>query len=466
MTSDSLIDKLDNLTHGVSISLCILFIVLFGVWLQPETVAIRNTCLVLGALLSLPIIYLNRQVFLQKKILPVFLIILLLLLWVTFHLFFLGTDFQTQLKEYSHAWKKIAISIVFALGLGVSLNSRTQGNSKERNQDRYFELIYFGFSMPVIIYFIKLVITLLALHYGWHVSPYLIKSDAFLSYVYGIPRAGHVFFTLPVLAISLHLMSNQIIEKNFLWKKNVVYITMVLATILIYIIEKDRIGHIFVIGLLVIFSWGIIKNLMISKSYQQLRWIALGSVVALFFLVNNLEKNPQWKTFISDAKVAIQVDRYDNWKYNTPDFLSLNDQGVTASDSNYKRISWLIIGSNLAITHPFGYGLMGFSFGRIGKSIWPDSQMSWSHSAWLDFTLGYGWIGLALFLGAALLIFVNSRDMPQPWKTIGRSVVGTWIALFFVKELSIEIYINAFIFIIVFATALSVDLKSLPKTGG
>lgn len=55
--------------------------------------------------------------------------------------------------------------------------------------------------------------------------------------------------------------------------------------------------------------------------------------------------------------------------------------------------------------NPQDCGLLSLSFGAPSKERWPNSEMSWSHSAWLDFTLGYGIPGLMLLLSATLFGF-------------------------------------------------------------
>lgn len=73
--------------HWLALTLCWLFAILYGVWMLPEKVFIRHFCLVTGAILSLYVIYPNRKLLLKKEAAPIW-IIALLILWVTFHLFF------------------------------------------------------------------------------------------------------------------------------------------------------------------------------------------------------------------------------------------------------------------------------------------------------------------------------------------------------------------------------------------
>jgi hypothetical protein len=458
-----------RLSQWTTVFLCTLFAILYGIWLQPHTVFIRNFCLLGGALISLPVIYARRKAFLSKNALPIGLMVLLLV-WVTIHLFFIGVDFETQRMEYFKIWKKIAISMVFALGLGLSLSSSlSQGHQKLsvigddqknslRQSKQYWRIIFFGFCLPAIIFWIKLAITQLSIHWGWHPSPYLLQSEQIFTDPFAIHRSGYVFFTLPALAMALSRIALQVRQQQYSLKGCVVNGLVIAGTVAIYVIEADRLGLLFVVGLIGLTLLKNVKLRVLLGSPKQWAPLLLVAFVLLGFVGTRLKDNAQWKTFLSDAKMAVQVDHYENWKY-TAEYLPINDKGVMVSGSNYQRIAWFIIGSRLAVSHPLGYGLMSQSFGRICKQIWPDSQTSWSHSAWLDFTLGYGWVGLGLFLFAAVLAYKQSALILPPFNSMGRDVLGVWIALFLVKEISAEAYVNAFIFVVVLVGALSLTQR-------
>lgn len=73
-----------------------------------------------------------------------------------------------------------------------------------------------------------------------------------------------------------------------------------------------------------------------------------------------------------------------NWNKRYP----MNGLSQVPTDSNYSRLAWAIVGSRLLAENPLGYGFMSLSFAALGKEKWPDSELSWTHSAWLDFGLG------------------------------------------------------------------------------
>ena len=442
-------------------ALCVLSAILYGVWILPNTIFIRNFCLITGALLSLFVIFPNWRILIQRRAIPIALI-LLLLIWVTIHLFFIGIDHQGQFAEYTKIWKKIALSIPFALGLGLSLLSYANDPVKTR---RYWNLIFFGFLLPAITYFVKWFVTLMGQKYGFPVPIFLILDPDHMGSQFGISRAWYVFFCLPVVAISIGLVVTRLKNKTFSFFNSFIYLACIPLTLLIFYIENDRLGTFFGLALIVIAFVSIGIAVIRNRS-----WLVLLIFLAVIFssatiLWGSFKQNTQWLTLVSDTKVAIQqVDHLDNWRYNRIQMKGypLNESGQPVSSSNYERISWAIVGARFVAERPLGYGLLSLSFGRLCKEKWPDSEMSWSHSAWLDFTLGYGVPGLLLLAIAIFLTWRNSGKSPAPWFLIGRWSLPMLSAVFLVKEISSEVFINAFIFLIVLASTLSLSVEASP----
>lgn len=437
-------------SHPLVLVLCSLFAVLYGVWLLPETVFIRHFCMVVGAVLSLFIIYPNKSLLLKKEALPIWLLVLLLA-WVTLHLFFFANEFEWQLDEYTRIWKKIAVSLVFAVGLGIALISQS-GDAK--NTRRYWQIIYLGFLLPALIYFVKSLATYCLPLYGYVIPKYLLLSPDALGNPLGIARAVYVFFCLPALSMAVGAILHSIQSNNFRFRDSAVYLLTIPATSLIFYLENDRLGTVFGFFLMVIMAVFVSKTWISRVNHKLVGAIVLTLLASFSILVKGIKQNPQWEQLMADAKVAIQVDRYDHWKNRAKGYPT-NQNGLTPTDSNYSRIAWAIVGGRLALENPLGYGKMSLSFHSLGKKKWPDSELSWTHSAWLDFTLGYGFPGLGLLGLAACLAMWNSSKAVFPWALIGSWCLGIMSAVLLVKEISFEAPINTFIFVIAFASTLS-----------
>lgn len=441
-------------THALLLVLCTLFAVLWGVWVLPNTVFIRHFCLIVGACLGLYVIWPRRALLYTKQATPIW-FVLLLILWVSFHLFFIGHDYGRQLEEYTKIWKKIALSVPFALGLGLALGSQL---SNPKNIQKYWAIIYLGFLLPMIIYFVKWTAALYLPRYGYTIPQFLILSPDHLNNPWAIPRAFYVFFCLPALAIALGQMIYSIQTKQFKLRSSIAYLLAIPFTLLIFYVEGDRLGIAY--GLILIAA-AIFFGFLSMLKRRQISWKA-GAILLALLLVSGyiatkaIQSNPQWKPLIADAKVAVQVDRFDHWKNRSKGYPA-NELGTIPSDSNYSRIAWAIVGSRLIMEEPLGYGLMSLSFAALGKERWSDSDLSWTHSAWLDFALGYGLPGLFLLAGAAALAYRNSRCLGHPWRALGCWAIPSACLVMLAKEVSSEAIINALVFVIVLVSAISMS---------
>jgi hypothetical protein len=221
-------------------------------------------------------------------------------------------------------------------------------------------------------------------------------------------------------------------------------------------LEGDRLGIAY--GLILIIA-AIFFGFLPMLKRRQMTWKD-GVILLALLLVSGyiatkaIQSNPLWKPLIADAKVAVQVDRFDHWKNRNKGY-PVNELGTIPSDSNYSRIAWAIVGSRLLIEEPLGYGLMSVSFADLGKERWPDSDLSWTHSAWLDFALGYGLPGLFLLASAAALAYRNARCLGRPWRVLGFWAIPSACLVMLAKEVSSEAIINALVFLIVWVGAIS-----------
>ena len=456
------VTQLKPVPHTLVLVLCVLFSILYGVWLLPHTVFIRHACLIIGSLLSLPVIFFNWRIFIQRRAIPIALI-LLLLVWVTIHLWFIGFDFAMQYAEYTKIWKKIALSLPFAMGLGLGLLGNASDNAKTKI---YWRILFIGFLSPTLIYLFKYWLTLNASQWGLELSPFLLRSND-INHPFGIHKVGYVFFCLPAVALAVGRLQRHIRSgsKNFLAYG--LYLAVLPITLFNFYIEETRNGFAYALILVFLGLFGLwfgnSRKFIASKPTFT---ICLFAIIAYLGYLG-FKNDPRWNTFIPDAKVAIQVDQYDHWKYCgvPPHDYPLNELGRPVSASNYERIAWAIVALRLIRDNPLGYGVMDLSFSYLGRIRWPEAGcLHQSHSAWLDFALGYGTPGVLLLLMAALMAWVYSKEAPQPWVQIGCWGLGSILLLLTTTEISSEVFINALIFLIILTTTLSLKIKLFKRS--
>lgn len=445
----------------VMISMSWIFAILFGIWALPHTVFIRHTSMVLGSILGLyVIVFLWKRGLLkwQTNAAPIVLIIALFV-WVTIHLLWIGKEPELQWAEYARAWKKIFITFPFSLGLGLGIRY-VISLGDERQIKRLWRIMYFALLLPTLIFYIKFGLTEWSKVAKFGLSPYLVLSQDW-SFSSGMPKYFYVFFCLPAFAIAVGAIAHAVLKNTLSLKTHAVYFIAVLTTPIIFYLQAVRNGILYA-GLIVIIALLMLGfSVVVRGTLKQKMAFGILAILLLMMSAASLKANPAWKMLVADVKVAVQLDKIDNWKYQRhlgiPD--PLNEYGVPVSPSNYERATWFLAGVRLLAENSQGYGLMTLSFDHLTKEKWPNSFMSQTHSAWLDFALGYGVAGASLLAIALLLAWRNSKSLQDPWSLIGRWGLGVLGLVMLTTEISSEIFINALIFMVVMVTGLGMKIQ-------
>jgi hypothetical protein len=208
-------------------SQAVLFSILFAIWALPETILVRNLCLVLGASIGLYQIYSYRAFLVNKNAILLYLI-LALFAWITIHLLFLSNDFTLQYAEYLSIWKRAFIGVIFAIGFGLALSKTT---IKVRKQ--IWIIFYFGLLFPTLIYILKFGL----LHYeevsGVNIGTYW--------HIY-IAKTAYMGFCAPTLAIALGQIYYQIERGGLLHLATLLYLLTIPVVLFVFYSENIKNG--------------------------------------------------------------------------------------------------------------------------------------------------------------------------------------------------------------------------------
>lgn len=419
---------------------CILFVILWTVWPLPHTTALRNTCLVCGALLGAYQILRFRNEFSLRKCWPPLLAVGIFFAWVHFHLLFLSNNWILQWNEYLSVWKSSALSFIFGIGFAFSLST---------DSSRRINLwLLLGLSISILVYFVKWFSSNFFAHY-FYVPEYLLLFKG--SAPYYVPKISYVFFLIPILVVFLVLIFRFIAGKSKIHNlRQACFLSLqiigLISIFLIFILENIKNG--------VLYSFILTAIFMVKYFYSGRRESSNGLKVLLLIVLSsvtmlaiNIEQNSSWKYFFADLRVAINVDQLSNWRDSSIP-LPVNEDGVTVSGTNYDRISWGIVGMRLLMENPLGYGLIDRSFSHLAKKVWPDTSLVQSHSGWLDFSLGVGIPGLILVMLAFLLGLKACREAPELWKDMILWIAFGVILLFITTEVSQNIYVEGLFLIL------------------
>lgn len=450
--------------HTILFFQLILFAVLYAVWVLPGTIALRNTCLIGGAVLSVYPILKFRNLLFQKSAAP-FWLLAALLFWATFHLLFLSQNPVLQYQEYTSIWKRAAIGAIFAFGMGLSIARLRSSEVSRTYRASCWVIFYTGLLAPTLIYLAK---TLIAL-YGQRLGLVIVSPlQAYLgpSSVY-IAKTAYVAFCIPVLAVALGSLLNNIRNHQWLAWGNIFYVSTLPAVFLVFFLENIKNGFIYGGILICTFLFFLLLGLFKGHSFLK---ILLGCCIifsALFVFSGHIKQNASWQTFEVDAKIAWQTEKYPQWKYNGTQGYPNNELGGPVSVTNYERIAWAKEGMKLIAANPLGYGLIERSFGHWAKMQWPDSKLHQSHSGWIDLTLGIGIPGLLLVLSALGAVFwqLNRGDISSSkselihWKQSLTWILVAIFLIWFTTEISQKTYFEAFIFWISLAAGMVISRR-------
>jgi hypothetical protein len=451
---------LPTATNAITFGLVLSFAILWAIWIQPHTLALRHIVLSLGSLLGLYVIVKNKSLMWSKAAIPIYLIGLLFL-WITFHLFFLSSKFDLQLDEYMTIWKRILWGAPFAIGLGIALGVKShltsaKGIKSSVEYSTVWWIFFTGMIAPTVIYLIRAALMFSASKYGWMLPQFAMLLPGESSW--HIPKMGYIFFCLPALAVAcgqFTLMVNQ--QSRFSFFNVSIYATTILAVFFVFYLENAKNGFVYATALCLLMA-----AFIFLKNRSNLSWrngvilIILMSAV-VFFLAKHVQQNDSWKTLFADIKVATQLEEIDAWKDYGARGLPLNEFGKTVSVTNYQRAAYVQVVIKFITERPLGYGLLYQSFGHFAKEKWPNSVMDTAHSAWLDITLGIGIPGVFLILLSGILAIRNVRQLVP--NVFGIAVLWTLLSIFLLMlttEVARKVYIEALIFMIFLAAGMGI----------
>ena len=452
---------LSKTTNIITLALVISFAILWAIWIQPHTLALRHIALSLGSLLGLYVIVKNQSLMRSKASIPIYLIGLLFL-WITFHLFFLSTKFELQLDEYLTIWKRIVWGAPFAIGLGIVLGSKqnpigeTQKVTKKQDSTSWW-IFYLGIATPTLIYLTRATLMMMASKFGWALPNYAILLPNPSSW--HIPKMGYIFFCLPALAIACSqfvIHFNQ--QSRFYIYYAGIYAATILAVFLVFYLENAKNGFAYAITLCLLMLAIISFKNRVNWGWRNGTILLVCFGVIGILLVQHVKQNDSWRTLFADIKVATQLDEIDAWKDYGARGIPKNEMGLEVSITNYTRAAWAQVAPQLIFERPFGYGLLYQSFGHFAKEKWPDSTLDTSHSAWLDITLAIGIPGIILLLTSVVLAFRTLLQKKSNAFTMGSIwMMLSIFLLMLTTEVARQVYIEAIFFIIFLVTGMGIS---------
>ena len=408
----------------------ILFIILNAVWIVPHTTGLRYACLFLGTLF-IPHYFYQQKISIRKSIHLPIVLIGLFFVWVLFHYFFITTNQDLALIELRTIEKRALLGCVFAFGLATTLS---------RQHETVFKKLLFQIAIlsPVAIFFFFQSVDLVS--YIDSTKPYISKYQ-------------YVFFALVPFVWSMYQINNVIKEqKNILIPT--IHVFIMLGILGSFYLINGKNGMLYA-SIASIYFIGFVIYSRVKSHIGYIFLLCMMLIISTVFIMKHVEKNTTWKYLIEDIHLGLQTEQYDNWKYRDGQRgLLENTSKVNVSLTTYERVAWFKEGIKLIPQNLYGYGLVQDSFKYMAKQKWPDSDLTHSHSGWLDLLLGFGLPGFICIFGALILSWMHCLRSNNVYARGGVWILPMMTLAFLTSELCEKGSFEYLLFFIIFFASL------------
>lgn len=404
---------------------------LLSIWSLPETIALRNITLIVGALASVFFLHQKKSEFFTHHAWPIY-VFLGFFPWLIIHLLFLSHEFNEQFSELRSLWLRCCLAVPIGLATGFILN-RNYTESKEKNSKHILgELPIDNFRVKSLIFlYVGLgayaFISLGYLFFQWlytgqapqftpDMSSNLLYSiyKSKIAYVIGGTFFLPLCFILIIRSINLH-------GSYFLASLGCLGIT---SGLFVAAFSNTKNGILIFTFSLIIFIFNLIFRFRLSNQRKKFATVIFVITIfsSLYGITKHVEQNTAWQNLLANIELGLDIDGEKFWRDREANTSSpLNKHGVPVDNSTYERVAWFTAGAKLLSENPLGYGLVRHSFGILALSKWPDfykpaiDTRGATHSGWLDLALGVGVPGTLLILVPLFVFWYRSLRPEGIW---------------------------------------------------
>ena len=424
---------------------------IINVWPIANSIAARNIALVLGALLSLTLLFGYQKNWSSANLLSPSLL-LCLIGWVILLYIFIPVAPETQWNEITSTWLRVALAILFGTGLGLCAAQFSTIKA----------LALWGFLPPLIA-------QLAAYLYHSYLSGSL--STPYTPGIF-ITKAGGTYFLMwPYLFLCAYtdFLFNRS-DKNtgsvYVALKLGFCLLMFAAFFLVFYSLASLNGILIASICAAILMSRIFFKILFRGKHKIIGALAVTAVIAISGVaVSAYSKHDgnKFNNLLQDIKIGAQIDRYTNWRNDTPEWVPAVPDGHPVNQSTYYRIANLINGVRLIAEHPLGTGFTYLPYGYYMPKLYPGSVADHTHSGWVDFALGVGipglilcWLAIAWAIRFAIKLLREQKKVSlgeNLWSYIVIWGLGGISLLWVVLEVSEKEYIEHLMFMIAFLAA-------------
>lgn len=382
--------------------------ILLGIWAVRGTIALRNTLLVGGAILSVVYcvrFFKDKAIHIPLKNWTPFIFLGLMFCWVVTHYFFFARFPVAQFHELTSTWLRSGLAAILAVGTGLAISRRPVA----------INCLWLGILISFFYLFYQYVPkainakSLFAIDYGYYIYPLKIN--------------GVLMGTILVTGLTgTFLDATKKGKAPKILFISLFFLTGIVAALYSYVFifdSRNGIGLtailLFIMSLLV--QWRVLASLLMRGVVQRV-WRLQLIIVCLFVLVGwfglqHTKHNSGWSTMWEDAKTSVQVKKYNNWQNPRVMGYPINEAGEIVKGNTYERLAWAVAGIQIFLPeNPLGVGILNSPFSMLLKQKYPQnnggSYIPSTHSAWIEIALAFGYPGVFLLLSSLSAILYLS----------------------------------------------------------
>lgn len=413
-----------------------------------NTIALRNISLFIGGFIGIFYLYQNfkNHIFSTKSLIIYFLIFL----WILIQFFIVETNYSLQISEITSLWPRCLFSSILGLSLGFVLR-------RDKKINLIILLSLFS-SLPLYLIYLF--------------SAYVFYSDLeFPYYGFFATKASGAYFILISLFLSLSLL-------DFFYNKKRFFIFLLPIIFLLYAFTFFYLssfnGLIILVLLITIFILKSYKKSFYGNKNTILCIVLILIISGYLSYIKFAQIDSRINTLYRDITIATKTEQYTHWRmdevlpgFPSPGYLILDD-GHRVNFSTYIRIASFKVGLNYLLNNPLGTGFTISSYGYYLKSEFPHSNLTHTHSGWLDLALGIGLPGIILIFFLLLLNILKTIKLLKlkiynnfwPYFSFWM-ILGLFLAWLFIEIGEKEYIEQLFFFLSLFSSLLNFREQSI-----
>lgn len=441
--------------------------ILLGIWATVHTIALRNLLLVSAGLLS--IIYLGKwsRAFCNSSAgvqswqsdllswIPSALIVVMFI-WIVLHCLLFSQFPEKQWDELTSTWLRALLAAIIGFGCAIALH---------RNPS-YAWLLWIGLIGSFLVLIYQYIPKAIANHSFF-------APDYYGNYIYWAKFSGVLAGTIlfaGTLGLSIDTVRQLTItsggksDQSFRFNR-AIFISVIIPGLLLPVYScvfifsaKNGVG---VLAVLLIFWFMVGGTYLWTQFFKDegckqsgqnwKKWIA--GYLIIFFVFSWLaylhaKNNPGWESLIEDIRISAQIDTHQNWKSPFKYGYPKRTDGSYVAANTYERVSWGAVGLRIIFYQPLGNGLLRGLPSQMRQVGIEFNDAAYTHSAWIDLGLSYGWPGILLIPTALFLCLIYCiKKYRGPYRATVASMAASFLVLYFVGEYAFQHGIEILIFV-------------------